>query len=134
MPIPKSHHFPLYQDEFTKAPNPLPDILYKKQTQLALYDHQLAFSTTDKTWPSQFVLQEAKVCEVLTKQPHPNVAMYHGCVVEGGRIVGLAFTKYNLTLCQRWKTLSPLNKEKTLMISAICTAWDMYTTILISGT
>ena len=48
------------------------------------------------------------------KHPHPNVATYHGWVVEGGRIVGLAFTKYNLTLCQRWKTLPPLKKEKTL--------------------
>lgn len=32
------------------------------------------------------------------KSPHPNVAQYHGCLVENGRITGLCFTKYTSDL------------------------------------
>lgn len=36
--------------------------------------------------------------EVLRLHPHPNAARYHGCVVEDGKITGLCFDRYSMTL------------------------------------
>lgn len=46
------------------------------------------------------VLQEAEICELLQRNPHPNIAKYLGCVVEMGKIKGLCFVKYGETLLQ----------------------------------
>jgi serine/threonine protein kinase len=50
---------------------------------------------------SDLTLNEAKVCETLRAHPHPNIAEYLGCLVDKGRIIGLCFVKYDMTLSQR---------------------------------
>lgn len=47
------------------------------------------------------LLHEAQVCEILRASPHPNIAQYLGCIVKHGRIAGLCFVKYNMTLLER---------------------------------
>lgn len=44
------------------------------------------------------LLNEAKINETILHNPHPNVGNYLGCVEEEGRIVRLAFKRYNKSL------------------------------------
>ncbi|KAG7146236.1 LIM domain kinase 1 like protein [Verticillium longisporum] len=64
--------------------------------------------------PGRELLKEAKVCEILKQQPHPNVAAYFGCIVEGGRIKGLVFQKYAMTLSQRLRIPKPLDGTRCI--------------------
>lgn len=113
-PIPREHLYPLYPGELCTAPHPLPDDCYVKVQNLMLYDTPLALSQ-DKAYPGQLLLQEAKLCEILRRHPHPNIATYRGCVFEDSRITGLCFTKYRQTLKERSEDTSrALNKETCL--------------------
>lgn len=64
--------------------------------------------------PGRELLKEAKVCEVLKQRPHPNVAAYFGSIVEGGRIKGLVFQKYAMTLSQRLRIPKPFDGMRCL--------------------
>lgn len=47
------------------------------------------------------VIQDITTCEVIRKHPHPNLATYYGCMVSGGRVIGLCFEKYPQTLMDK---------------------------------
>lgn len=47
------------------------------------------------------MLEEVQICERSRKNPHRNIAAYHGCEVKDGRITGIYFTRYTETLMQR---------------------------------
>ena len=51
--------------------------------------------------PKKSILREVSVCEMLAKQPHPNIAKYIGCIVEDGFIKGVAYEKYAETLADK---------------------------------
>jgi serine/threonine protein kinase len=70
----------------------LPREIYVKRSRLLSWDPEDCGSI------AALVLQEAEVCEILKKHPHPNIAQYHGCLVENGRITGLCFTNYKSDL------------------------------------
>ena len=40
-------------------------------------------------------LREVAACELLAKNPHPNIAQYVGCIVEDGFIKAIVFDKYD---------------------------------------
>lgn len=101
-PIPYGDMWPEYQEEFTLAPSPTPNGFHKKVVQLS--EHR-----------SQYLLQEIKVCEILKKHPHPNVAEYRGCMAEHGLITGLCFTAYHQTLSDRmYHDTRPFNIQACL--------------------
>ncbi len=90
--IPPEHFCPEFKESLTRAPVPLSGGIYVKRPRL------LSWDVKDRGSIAALVLQEAEVCEILKKQPHPNIAQYHGCLVENGRITGLCFTKYTSDL------------------------------------
>ncbi|KAH6982279.1 hypothetical protein BKA56DRAFT_632339 [Ilyonectria sp. MPI-CAGE-AT-0026] len=91
--IPTENVWPAFEPVFTPAPEPLPV----------------------NRWPAVHLLSEATVCEILKKHPHPNIARYLGCVVEGGRIKVLCFVKYAMTLCQMVRDrTTPLDVDKCM--------------------
>jgi len=96
--------------QFTRAPDPLPENTYLKQPSL------LEYNVSTRTAENYFclVLTEVEACQVLRKQPHPNIAEYLGCIPEHGRIKGLCFVKYPMTLSQRLKDGAPFNKSLCL--------------------
>ncbi|KFZ06131.1 hypothetical protein V501_07700 [Pseudogymnoascus sp. VKM F-4519 (FW-2642)] len=96
-PIPTSQIHPLFPETYTRAPQPLPENCYVKRPSLLTYGDTDA--STEEL--STLILDEAKACEILRVHPHPNIAQYLGCVVDGGRITGLCFVKYGETLLER---------------------------------
>lgn len=46
------------------------------------------------------IAREVETCEILRRNPHPNIAAYYGYKEEHGRVSGLCFKKYNTTLLE----------------------------------
>jgi serine/threonine protein kinase len=96
VPIPASKIWPQFPKHFKRAPEPLPEHCYVKRPSLLYYG-----DTQASTELGDLVLHEAQICEILRASPHPNIAQYLGCIVEKGRITGLCFIRYDMTLLQR---------------------------------
>jgi serine/threonine protein kinase len=96
--IPIADLFPSLQqlDAFTRAPNPPSANTYIKRPQLFAYPE-----ISGRYRISDLVLHEARMCEIVRQNPHPNIAKYLGVFVEGERIMGLSFMKYESTLGDR---------------------------------
>lgn len=94
--IPSSHIWPAIEPGLTAAPTPPPQNSYIKTPQLIDYEH-----CAPDFLPKDLLLKEARTCEILKANPHPNIVEYHGCIVKDGRIRGLCLTKYAQDLDQR---------------------------------
>src|SRR5271170_2135920 len=92
IPIPIEDVRPPYRVDLTRAPVPLPVDCFMK------YANLLDCGSFVGPPPSDLVLAEAQICEILRACPHPNIAQYFGCVIQGGRISALCFAKYDITL------------------------------------
>jgi serine/threonine protein kinase len=94
--IPTSAYNPKFSTEFTLVPETLLNSCYTKKPHLLSYDR-----VSEGPQPNSIaedVLKEARVYELLTRHPHPNIATYLGCQVSDGRITGLCLEKYPRTL------------------------------------
>ncbi|KAK3391220.1 kinase-like domain-containing protein [Podospora didyma] len=105
--IPADHIWPLANPKFTRAPDPLPPTSYLKRPRLLYY------GLDDLDCGNQ-ILTEVEACEVLKRYPHPNIAPYLGCIVKEGRIRGLAFARYSVTLSQMLKDETPFDRGHCL--------------------
>ncbi|CAG8024690.1 unnamed protein product [Penicillium salamii] len=90
--------YPGFDEAFTKAegsPEHLATLHFKAPS-LSLYTPRNP-GLIAETWHT-----EVTICELLRKNPHPNIATYHGCSVsEDGEIRGVYFTYYAQTLMDR---------------------------------
>lgn len=59
-------------------------------------------------------MTEVEACEVLRQHPHPNIAQYLGVVVKGGRVGGLVFDRYSVTLEELLEQQTPFDRERCL--------------------
>ena len=107
--IPSEEVWPVFNSQFTQAPQPLPDKAYIKRPSL------LDFGDTPASHKlSDDVLDEVQVCEFLMQHPHPNVSQYLGCVVEDERITGLCFARYEMTLSEKVRSGVPFDRDACL--------------------
>lgn len=44
---------------------------------------------------------EINMCELIKQNPHPNLALYHGCLAVDGKAAGLLFQHYQYTLLEK---------------------------------
>lgn len=107
--IPGERIWPLADPAFTRAPDSLPSPSYLKRPKLLYYEDNL----TDLDY-GQNILTELEACETLRLHPHPNIAQYMGCVVTEGRVKGLVFAKYSITLSEVLKDGVPFDKDSCL--------------------
>lgn len=107
--IPAENVWPPMDPQFTEAPDPLPPNSYLKQPSLLYYG-----DTHATLEDSRQILTEVEACEILRRNPHPNIAQYLGCVSRDGRIRGLCFVRYSMTLLQRLKDTTPFDKALCL--------------------
>ncbi|RFN44788.1 serine/threonine protein kinase [Fusarium flagelliforme] len=108
--IPVAHYCPPYTGNLKVAPPQVRPYAYMKQPSLSGYG-----VLEDKTVIAKSVSDEAAIGEVLLVHPHPNLAKYWGCVVSnGGRIAGLVYGKYAVTLLDRVQSKIPMDKDKVM--------------------
>ncbi|OBR07336.1 Serine/threonine-protein kinase [Colletotrichum higginsianum IMI 349063] len=62
-----------------------------------------------------YLLEEVRVCEIIKRHPHPNLAEYRGCVLSEGRIIGICFKRYRETLMGK---VNPGHLNKAMLIEA----------------
>ncbi|KAK1977354.1 serine/threonine-protein kinase [Colletotrichum cereale] len=107
--IPTTAYSPAFPPTYTQAPDPLPPNTYVKKPSLLSYDriHKGALPNDI----ADNVLNEVQVCELLERNPHPNIARYLGCQVLDGRIIGICFQRYEKTLMEAFNPQS-LMKSK----------------------
>ncbi|KAH7006489.1 kinase-like domain-containing protein [Fusarium venenatum] len=84
------------------------EYLYTKYAILTDYE---PVTSEEQTAIKDLVALEARVCELLMKNPHPNIVKYWGCYVVDGRIRALCFSKYRMTLKQRIDTGVPFDTQ-----------------------
>ncbi|KAG6043558.1 hypothetical protein E4U39_004385 [Claviceps sp. Clav50 group G5] len=101
--------WPPYSARLLRAPSPVPQDSYIKEADL--FD---AGQYPELIPPGGLVLHEIEAYELLRQHPHPNIAQYRGCVVSDGRITGLCFANYTMTLQQRMEVSTPFDKELCL--------------------
>ncbi|KAJ5778391.1 kinase-like protein [Penicillium odoratum] len=63
----------------------------------------------------QQIAREVETCEILRKNPHPNIATYYGYKETHGRVSGLCFRKYTLTLLE---AVNPQRLGKVAFLSS----------------
>jgi hypothetical protein len=89
--IPKEHLFPLWREDITEVPTPLPsDIFIKVNQGLITYN-----GTPDLV---DLINAEIDMMEMLSKEPHPNICKYYGCIRDGDYVAGICLRKYQCTL------------------------------------
>ncbi|WPH04659.1 serine/threonine-protein kinase-like protein [Acrodontium crateriforme] len=107
--LPDDDVYPEAPFDITKMSTTIHDKIFVKGPML----HD-AFQNTGQL--PQLTLGEVKVLELLAKNPHPNIARYHGCLIERGRIVGIAFDRLSRNLFDRVK------QHDTPFDGAVCMA------------
>lgn len=79
---------PLIRPDWTMSPRN--DDYYIKKPDLYAY-----YSVTDLEGQ---IAREVELCELLKEHPHPNVATYFGCTAARGRVTGICFKRYKISL------------------------------------
>ncbi|KAF2272407.1 uncharacterized protein EI97DRAFT_208667 [Westerdykella ornata] len=105
--IPTDQIWPLANPKFSRVPDSLPPTSYLKRPRLLYYG-------LDDLDCGSHILTEVEACEILKRHPHSNIAPYLGCIVKAGRIRGLAFARYFVTLSQMLKDGTPFDRGHCL--------------------
>ncbi|KAM0306239.1 hypothetical protein HYE67_002249 [Fusarium culmorum] len=105
--VPDECLYPVFDPSLTRVPSPVPSEYFIKRPCPLEHDGK-------DTRDAQSVLQEAKVGELLAKNLHPNIAQYRGCEVVDGRIRGLCWDRYAITLHDHVREGKPIDSERIL--------------------
>jgi hypothetical protein len=103
--IPRSHFQPAWSSLITRFDNHFVNLgpVFIKQPRLVGYDETPGIAAK--------VRQEISVLEALHQIPHPNIAQYHGCLVdERGLVTGICLKKYPCTLAALLENHSSKNQ------------------------
>jgi serine/threonine protein kinase len=73
------------------------------------------------------ITREVETCEILRKNPHPNIATYYGYNKTRGRISGLCFKQYASTL------LEAVNPQRLGKVAFLLSARELVREDMISG-
>ena len=93
-PIPDDHIYPIYRENLLRAPDSILSNCYIKRPALSTYE-----DGDDAHEFKNYMMAEIEICEILKKNPHPNVTEYLGCLIMGdGTIHGICLTLYEITL------------------------------------
>lgn len=73
------------------------------------------------------ITREVETCELLRKNPHPNIATYYGYNVTRGRVSGLCFRRYTSTL------LEAVNPQRLGKVAFLASARELVKASMKSG-
>lgn len=96
-PVPIRDFWPPYDECLTRVPKPQSrsNKYFIKRPSLLYYTDETDEEAQDL---SKQILGEAKICEIIQRNPHPNIAEYVGCMAESGSITGLCFVRHTTDL------------------------------------
>src|SRR5579871_135103 len=94
--VPDEEVYPEAPSHITTVSIPVNGNVYIKGPKLTIYD-----DVEGTRLLSKLLLQEAETLELVSRNQHPNLIRYHGCIVERGRIVGLVLDRHLTTLENR---------------------------------
>ncbi|KAF1994205.1 hypothetical protein P154DRAFT_567497 [Amniculicola lignicola CBS 123094] len=123
--------YPTYADSMTKCTADGPDIYMKRPNYLSIAQVVQPFhlSILLPSYPKNLINREVQRCEAMRKNPHPNVAVYHGVdtaqelTFHGHKlaqtfqkevVTGLCFKKYDSTLQDLVDNKEHFNAKKVL--------------------
>ncbi len=92
--VPRSLYQIAPPPQIIRAPKPLPHDSYVKVGVMCNFCPEDLNKSS--IWP--LMIQEARVCEILMKHPHQNVAQYYGYVEKDGLMAGPCFKRYGQML------------------------------------
>lgn len=92
-PVPLECIYPMFPEHFTRAPDIDIAEHFVKGPSFVWEDCQ-----PGETSVADSFLNEATLLERMSRDHHPNIVQYHGCVVKDGRITGLCLQRYPKTL------------------------------------
>ncbi|OAX35710.1 hypothetical protein K503DRAFT_350809 [Rhizopogon vinicolor AM-OR11-026] len=109
-PIPMHIFKGRWDPSLTESPPLTPVDSFLKRPAILLpdgYDTDESHKRDLTRTPGDFLVQEAKVYEILKQHPHPNIGVYYGCVREGDYLTALCLKKYGRTLMDAVWTKDP---------------------------
>ncbi|SJL16867.1 uncharacterized protein ARMOST_20397 [Armillaria ostoyae] len=92
--VPRTHCQTAPPSDLIRALHPIPDDEHIKVGLPLFFDAENPES--GPIWPT--MIHEARICEILMKNPHRNVAEYHGYMEKDGLMARLCFKRYGQTL------------------------------------
>ena len=95
--IPDDKIYPKAVPNITVVPSAKKKSFFVQRPQLLCLDNE----EEAKLLP-RMLIEEAGVLEFLKQNHHPNLVRYHGCIVERGRITGLALEPHGMILQYRY--------------------------------
>ncbi|KAJ5946084.1 hypothetical protein N7454_002923 [Penicillium verhagenii] len=107
--IPVAAYNPKYSIEFTEARETMPNDVFVKRPQLISYDR--VSQSPQPNLIAENMLKEARLYELLMRNPHLNIATYLGCQVSNGTITGLCLKKYSHTLMKEVNPHSHMKRK-----------------------
>lgn len=94
-PVPSENTFPLFSEDLVEAPPFDPREHYLKAPQFSYEDREAG-----RTFVADRMRGEIEVLERLSKQQHPNVVAYFGCVVKEDRITHICLRRGRCNLVE----------------------------------
>ncbi|KAF8955117.1 kinase-like domain-containing protein [Flammula alnicola] len=90
--VPVNHIYPVWLEGLTEVQQPIPFEIHVKTplNGLVSYNGDPAAANS--------LLAEVAIYELISKNPHPNVCTYHGCIRAEDRVMGLCIQKYTCSL------------------------------------
>lgn len=82
---------------------------------LAVYTKTPSLLTNASDNLQNQIAREIETCEILRKNPHPNIATCYGCIETNGRVSGLCFKRYTVTLLE---TVNPRHLGEEAFLSS----------------
>ncbi|PBK64284.1 hypothetical protein ARMSODRAFT_1054487 [Armillaria solidipes] len=110
--VPRTHYQTAPPSDLIRTPHPIPDNAYIKVGLPLFFDAENLEGGA--IWPT--MICEARICELLMKHPHRNVAEYYRYAEKDGLMTGLCFKRYGQTLTDAVEkgTLKAVDIEFTL--------------------
>jgi serine/threonine protein kinase len=99
-PIPTEFFKGLWHPSLTECPHPFPADSYQKMPAIMLpedYKTECAEGVVGSgnfRKPSEDMIEEARIYEILKQHPHPNICHYYGCVRDGKYVTAVCLKKY----------------------------------------
>ncbi|OAA67872.1 Protein kinase-like domain protein [Niveomyces insectorum RCEF 264] len=113
--------FPIEEGLMVAPESIFKETVYVKRAGMSFY--KTKDGRNEMTVAKDYLMQEARVLQQLSKRPHPNIVGYFGCRVRRGRVVGLVLERLTTSLGE-YHNLDELKIDKDMFMTRLRLAVD----------